>query len=299
MLKDLTTEARNPASEDLDKLSTIDFVRLVNSEDAKLAAAVADQVGPIAAAIDLVVARLTSGGRLIYMGAGTSGRLGVLDASECPPTFNTDLVIALIAGGNQALREAIEGAEDAVEQGAFDLQAIKLKECDVVVGISASGTAPYVLGGMRYARGIGASTIGVSCNRGSPVSAEATLPISVIVGPEVLSGSTRMKAGTATKMVLNMLSTGSMVKLGKTYGNLMVDLQATNTKLMARAQKIVQQVTGLSPEAAAVLMASCGGDLKTAIVSYRTGTSPAEARARLDAVGGRLRAALEPSAARG
>lgn len=296
MLKDLTTEARNPASEDLDKLSTIDFVRLVNREDAKLAAAVAEEAENIAAAIDLIVARLESGGRLIYMGAGTSGRLGVLDASECPPTFNTDpgRVIGLIAGGSRALREAIEGAEDAADQGAGDLQAIALGERDVVVGITASGTAPYVLGGMQYAREIGAGTIGISCNRGSPVSTEATIAISVVVGPEVLSGSTRMKAGTATKMVLNMLSTGAMVKLGKTYGNLMVDLQATNAKLTARAKKIVQQVTGLSLEAAGELMASCGGDVKTAIVAHQTGSSPSEARAKLDAVGGRLRAALEP-----
>ena len=296
MHKDLTTEARNPASEDLDKLSTIDFVRLVNREDAKLAAAVAEEAENIAAAIDLIVARLESGGRLIYMGAGTSGRLGVLDASECPPTFNTDpgRVIGLIAGGSRALREAIEGAEDAADQGAGDLQAIALGERDVVVGITASGTAPYVLGGMQYAREIGAGTIGISCNRGSPVSTEATIAISVVVGPEVLSGSTRMKAGTATKMVLNMLSTGAMVKLGKTYGNLMVDLQATNAKLTARAKKIVQQVTGLSLEAAGELMASCGGDVKTAIVAHQTGSSPSEARAKLDAVGGRLRAALEP-----
>src|SRR5690606_3786858 len=272
MLKDLTTEARNPASEDLDKLSTIDFVRLVNREDAKLAAAVAEEAENIAAAIDLIVARLESGGRLIYMGAGTSGRLGVLDASECPPTFNTDpgRVIGLIAGGSRALREAIEGAEDAADEGAGDLQAIALGERDVVVGITASGTAPYVLGGMQYAREIGAGTIGISCNRGSPVSTEATIAISVVVGPEVLSGSTRMKAGTATKMVLNMLSTGAMVKLGKTYGNLMVDLQATNAKLTARAKKIVQQVTGLSLEAAGELMASCGGDVKTAIVAHQT-----------------------------
>ena len=295
MLKDLTTEARNPASEDLDKLSTIEFVRLVNREDAKLAAAVAEQAEQIAGAIDLIVARLGSGGRLVYMGAGTSGRLGVLDASECPPTFNTDpgRVIGLIAGGSKALRQAIEGAEDAADQGADDLRAIDLEARDVVVGITASGTAPYVLGGMQYAREIGASTIGISCNHGSPVSTAATIAISVVVGPEVLSGSTRMKAGTATKMVLNMLSTGAMVSLGKTYGNLMVDLQATNTKLMTRAKKIVQQVTGLSLEDAGELMASCGGDLKTAIVSHRTGTSPSEARAKLDAVGGRLRAALE------
>lgn len=296
MLKDLTTEARNPASEDLDKLSTIDLVRLVNREDAKLAAAVAEEAEKIAAAIDLIVARLESGGRLIYMGAGTSGRLGVLDASECPPTFNTDpgRVVGLIAGGSRALRESIEGAEDAADQGAGDLQAIALGERDVVVGITASGTAPYVLGGMQYAREIGAATVGISCNCGSPVSTEATIAISVVVGPEVLSGSTRMKAGTATKMVLNMFSTGAMVKLGKTYGNLMVDLQATNTKLTARAKKIVQQVTGLSSEAAGALMASCGGDLKTAIVAHQTGSSPSEARAKLDAVGGRLRAALEP-----
>jgi N-acetylmuramic acid 6-phosphate etherase len=293
--KDLTTEARNPASEELDRLSTIEFVRLVNREDAKLADAVAREAEAIAGAIDLIADRLEAGGRLVYAGAGTSGRLGVLDASECPPTFNTDpgQVIGLIAGGDHALRWAIEGAEDSSEDGARDLEAIGLCDRDVVVGISATGSAPYVLGAMRHARQTGAATVGFSCNAGSPVSSEATVGISVVVGPEVLAGSTRMKAGTATKMVLNMLTTGAMVKLGRTYGNLMVDLQATNRKLTARSLRIVEQIAGLSPADAAELLSSCGGDLKVAIVAHRLGVPPAAARAKLDAAGGRLRLTLE------
>jgi N-acetylmuramic acid 6-phosphate etherase len=295
MYKDLTTEARNPASEELDRLSTIEFVRLVNREDAKLADAVANQAEAIASAIDLIASRLEAGGRLIYVGAGTSGRLGVLDASECPPTFNTDpgQVIGLIAGGSKALRQAIEGAEDSAEQGGLDLRAISLSPLDVVVGISASGTAAYVMGALQYAKETGAATVGFSCNSGSPVSEEAAVGIAVVVGPEVLSGSTRMKAGTATKMVLNMLTTGAMVKLGKTYGNLMVDLQATNNKLMARSVRIVQEIAGLPHVDATRLLASCDGDLKVAIVSHQLGMAPSRARARLDEAGGRLRAALD------
>jgi N-acetylmuramic acid 6-phosphate etherase len=295
MYKDLTTEARNPASEELDRLSTIEFVRLVNREDAKLAAAVANEAAAIAGAIDLIAARLEAGGRLIYVGAGTSGRLGVLDASECPPTFNTDpgQVIGLIAGGDKALRQAIEGAEDSAEQGALALREIGMTDRDVVVGITASGTAPYVLGALKYANEAGAATVGLSCNAGSPVSEEAAVSISVVVGPEVLAGSTRMKAGTATKMVLNMLTTGAMVKLGKTYGNLMVDLQATNRKLLARSLRMVEQIAGVSHAEADKLLASCDGDLKVAIVSHRLGIAPALARARLIEAGGKLRVALE------
>ena len=294
MPKELVTEARNPASAELDRLSTIDFVRLVNSEDAKLANAVAEQAQGIARAIDLIAHRLAGGGRLIYVGAGTSGRLGVLDASECPPTFSADpeQVIGLIAGGSEALQRAVEGAEDSAEQGAGDLKDIKLSRRDVVVGIAASGHTPYVIGALKFAKDIGAATVGFSCNPGSPVTVQAEVGISVAVGPEVLSGSTRMKAGTATKMVLNMLTTGAMVKLGKTYGNLMVDLQATNSKLALRTIGIVQQLTDLSETDASELLDSCGGELKTSIVCYRLNVSPDEARAKLEAAGGRLRSAL-------
>lgn len=294
MHKELVTEARNPASADLDQLSTIDFVRLVNSEDAKLADAVAEQAPEIASAIDFIADRLASGGRLIYVGAGTSGRLGVLDASECPPTFSADpeRVVGLIAGGSKALQRAVEGAEDSAEQGAGDLRDINLSERDVVVGIAASGHTPYVIGALNFAGETGAGTVGFSCNPGSPVSEQAELGIAVAVGPEVLSGSTRMKAGTATKMVLNMLTTGAMVKLGKTYGNLMVDLQATNSKLVQRSIRIVQQLTDLSESDARELLESCGGELKTSIACHRLGISPGSARAKLEAVGGRLRSAL-------
>lgn len=294
MEKELVTEARNPASADLDRLSTIEFVRLVNSEDAKLASAVEDQAQAIANAIDLITDRLAGGGRLVYVGAGTSGRLGVLDASECPPTFSADpeRVIGLIAGGREALQRAIEGAEDSAEQGADDLSDIKLSERDVVVGIAASGHTPYVIGALNFATETGAGTVGFSCNPGSPVSVRADVGIAVAVGPEVLSGSTRMKAGTATKMVLNMLTTGAMVQLGKTYGNLMVDLQATNSKLVKRSIKIVQQLTDLSEPEAQALLESCGGELKTSIVCHRLGVSADVAREKLEAAGGRLRTAL-------
>ncbi len=294
MQKELVTEARNPASADLDRLSTIDFVRLVNGEDAKLANAVAEQAQEIAIAIDLIADRLTGGGRLIYVGAGTSGRLGVLDASECPPTFSADpeQVIGLIAGGREALQRAVEGAEDSPEQGAGDLRDINLTQRDVVVGIAASGHTPYVIGALNFAKQAGAGTVGLSCNPGSPVSETVEVGIGVAVGPEVLSGSTRMKAGTATKMVLNMLTTGAMVKLGKTYGNLMVDLQATNSKLVQRSISIVQQLTELSESDARELLESCGGELKTSIVCHRLGVSPQTARAKLEAVEGRLRSAL-------
>jgi N-acetylmuramic acid 6-phosphate etherase len=294
MPKQLVTEARNPASTELDRLSTIDFVRLVNSEDAKLADAVAEQAQGIARAIDLIADRLAGDGRLIYVGAGTSGRLGVLDASECPPTFSADpeQVIGMIAGGREALQRAVEGAEDSAEQGAGDLKNIKLSRRDVVVGIAASGYTPYVIGALEFAKDVGAATVGFSCNPGSPVTVQADVGISVAVGPEVLSGSTRMKAGTATKMVLNMLTTGAMVKLGKTYGNLMVDLQATNSKLVLRTIGIVQQLTDLSESDAGELLESCGGELKTSIVCYRLNVSPDVARAKLEAADGRLRTAL-------
>ena len=295
MRNELTTEARHPDSENLDELDTEKLVQLINREDAKVAAAVAEQTAQIAQAIDLVVDRMRSGGRLIYVGAGTSGRLGVLDAAECPPTFNADpeQVVGLIAGGHGALQHAVEGAEDSPEGGARDLEDAGLTAADVVVGIAASGDTPYVVGALAYAQSIGAGTVGFSCNRDTGVLAGAEIGIAVVVGPEVLSGSTRMKAGTATKMVLNMLTTGVMVKLGKTYGNLMVDLQATNKKLEERSIRIVTLLTKLSPAAARELLASCNGELKTAIVCHRLDLQPDDARTRLHAASGRLRVALQ------
>jgi N-acetylmuramic acid 6-phosphate etherase len=294
MHENLTTEAANPDTVDLDRLSSIELVRLINAEDAKIAAAVAEQTDEIAMAVDLIAARLAGGGRLIYLGAGTSGRLGVLDASECPPTFNADplQVTGLIAGGDTALRHAIEGAEDSADLAVEDLRKQNLSAKDVVVGIAASGTTPYVLGALDEARSVGAATIGLTCNRDAPIAAHADLCIAVVTGPEVLAGSTRMKAGTATKMVLNILTTASMVRLGKTYGNLMVDLRASNEKLVGRSLRILQTLSGLNPAEARTVLDACGGELKTAILSQRLGIGAAEARQRLQEAAGRLRAAL-------
>jgi N-acetylmuramic acid 6-phosphate etherase len=294
MHENLTTEAANPATADLDRLGTVQLLQLINAEDAKIAAAVAGQTVVIAEAIDVIAAKMAAGGRLVYIGAGTSGRLGVLDASECPPTFNADpeQVVGVIAGGDGALRRAVEGAEDSADLGVADLRKLCLSANDAVVGITASGTAPYVLGALDEARAVGAATIGFTCNRDAPITAHADITITVVVGPEVLAGSTRMKAGTATKMVLNMLTTAVMVRLGKTYGNLMVDLQASNEKLVARSQRILQQLTGLGGAESAALLAQCGGELKTAIVSQRLGIDAAAARQRVRDAGGRLRSAL-------
>jgi N-acetylmuramic acid 6-phosphate etherase len=290
----LETEARNPASANLDELTALEIVQLMNAEDARVIPGVASQADNIARAIDLIADRLRSGGRLIYVGAGTSGRLGVLDATECPPTFNSPpgQVIGLIAGGPEALTRAVEGAEDKPESAEHDLQAIQLSANDAVVGIATSGRTPYVLGALRYARAQNAATIGLTCNSESELHALCDLSITPVVGPEVLSGSTRLKAGTATKLVLNMLTTGAMVRLGKAYGNLMVDLRATNSKLRARTNRIVRIVTGLNADAAEEVLEQCGGELKTALVSQLAKTTPADARARLQAAGGRIREAL-------
>lgn len=294
-LDQLTTEARNPLTRELDNLSALEIVNLINSEDAKIAGAVAEVSGSIAQAIEVIADRLSRGGRLIYVGAGTSGRLGVLDAVECPPTFNTEpeLVIGLIAGGPKGLIRAVEGAEDSRELGRQDLQEIALGDLDVVVGIAASGRTPYVKGALDYARDTGAFAIGFSCNQGAEIIDHADLSIIPVVGPEVLSGSTRLKAGTATKMVLNMLTTGAMVRMGKTYSNLMVDLQATNAKLGERAQGIVAAVTACTRAEARELLGRCNGEVKTAIVAQNLNMSPGEARARLSSVNGHLRKALE------
>jgi N-acetylmuramic acid 6-phosphate etherase len=290
----LTTEAANPASARIDELDAAGIVAVMNAEDAGVAAAVGRESAAIARAIEIIADRFRRGGRLVYVGAGTSGRLGVLDASECPPTFGTppEMVVGLIAGGSQALTRAVEGAEDSRELAAADLAAIRLAAGDVLVGIATSGRTPYVLGGLEYARSVGAFAIGFACNDDSELEAVAELMIAPDVGPEILTGSTRLKAGTATKMVLNMLTTGAMIRIGKTYGNLMVDLRATNTKLVARARRIVTQLTGVSEEEAERLVAAADGELKTAVVARQRGMSPAEARRLLEATEGHLRRAL-------
>ena len=294
-LGQLTTEARNPLTQDLDNLSALEIVKVMNTEDEKVAVAVREVSEAVAQAIDVIADRLSNGGRLIYVGAGTSGRLGVLDAVECPPTFNTDpeMVIGLIAGGPQGLLQAVEGAEDSREMGCRDLQLLELSNLDVVVGIAASGRTPYVIGALDYARETGAFAIGFSCNQDAEIGGHADLSIIPLVGPEVLSGSTRLKAGTATKMVLNMLTTGAMVRMGKTYSNLMVDLRATNTKLVERATRIVAAAASCTLIEAGDLLKRCDGEVKTAIVSHSTGVTPDEARGRLKSVNGYLRQALD------
>ena len=290
-----STEARNTASGTIDSLSALQIVELMNSEDAMVAAAVRTQSTSIAAAIDDVAEAFRNGGRLIYIGAGTSGRLGVLDASECPPTFSVprSMVVGLIAGGPSALTSAIEGAEDRAEQGRADLENISLTARDIVMGIAASGRTPYVLGGLQFAREIGATTIGFACNDESALIPLSDIMIAPVVGPEVITGSTRLKAGTATKMVLNMLTTGAMVRIGKTFGNLMVDLTASNEKLRDRSQRIVSDLTGLSSEAAQKLLSECSHQVKTAIVVHHRKLTPEAAREQLKQCNGHLRNALQ------
>ncbi|HEY6563622.1 MAG TPA: N-acetylmuramic acid 6-phosphate etherase, partial [Pirellulaceae bacterium] len=293
-LTGLTTESRNPRSEAIDTLTALEIVDLMNEEDARVAAAVREQARVIATAIDVIAERLRDGGRLLYAGAGTSGRLGVLDATECPPTFNTrpEQVVGLIAGGMAALTRAVEGAEDYPEQGAEDLRSIQVSSRDVVVGIATSGRTPYVVGALEHARTVGAFAIGLACNPDSQLSPRADLMITPIVGPEVISGSTRLKAGTATKLVLNMLTTGAMVRMGKTYGNLMVDLRATNQKLPDRARRIVGLLTGLDVSASQRLLDEAGGELKTAVVMHARSISAEEAHAALSRMQGSLRRAM-------
>ena len=300
-LQHLQTESRNPASANLDELTPLQLVRLMNSEDAKIIPAVASQAESIANAIDVIADRLRAGGRLVYTGAGTSGRLGVLDATECPPTFNAspEQVVGLIAGGPAALTRAVEGAEDDPAAGVADLKGINFSAGDVLVGIATSGRTPYVIGAVDYARQLGAFTVGVSCNTEADLIKHVDLPITPVAGPEVLSGSTRLKAGTATKLVLNTLTTGAMVRLGKAYGNLMVDVRATNEKLVVRTNRIVRAATGLDWDAADALLSRCNREVKTALVSHLAGVSAEEARERLKAAGGQVRAAVGPTAADG
>ncbi|MFE9773938.1 N-acetylmuramic acid 6-phosphate etherase [Streptomyces sp. NPDC005931] len=293
-LETLTTEAFRPELADVDRLPTLDIARLMNGEDATVAGAVAQRLPEIAAAVDAVAARMARGGRLVYAGAGTAGRLGVLDASECPPTFNTapGQVVGLIAGGHEALAGSVEGAEDSRELAESDLKALELTADDTVVGISASGRTPYAVGAVTCARERGALTVGLACNAGSALAAAADHAIEVVVGPELLTGSTRLKAGTAQKLVLNMLSTITMIRLGKTYGNLMVDVRASNEKLRARSRRIVALATGADDDAVERALTAAGGEVKNAILVLLADVDGPTAARLLDDANGHLRAAL-------
>lgn len=294
-LYQLQTEKRNAASERLDQMSALEIVTLMNEEDQKVALAVKRVLPQIAQSVDMIVRSLSGGGRLLYFGAGTSGRLGILDAAECPPTFGTEpsVVQGIIAGGVKAMTEAIEGAEDSRELGCQDVQEAGVSQKDVVVGIAASGRTPYVWGALQEARTRQAGTISLSCNSDPDIGKSADIAINLAVGPEVVTGSTRLKAGSATKMVLNMLTTASMVKLGKVYQNLMVNVQATNQKLRERAKHIVMQATGVSYAVADRLLAEAAGDVKVAIVMQKTGLAAKAAQERLARVGHKVREAIE------
>ncbi|PWK73987.1 N-acetylmuramic acid 6-phosphate etherase [Aminobacter sp. AP02] len=291
----LVSEERNPRTMDIDLLPTVDVLRKINDEDKLVAHAVEKVIPEIAAAVDRTIAAFRQGGRLIYMGAGTSGRIGVLDASECPPTFRVPptMVVGLIAGGYSALLKATEGAEDSQARGAEALAEIDLTAKDVVVGIAASGRTPYVIGGLNYAKKVGATAVALSCNPHSAIAAIADIAISPVVGPEALTGSTRMKSGTAEKLVLNMLTTASMIGIGKTYENLMVDLKASNKKLVARAARIVMQASECTLEEAQAALAQTDNDVKLAILIVMTGMDIAEARSQLDGSNGFLRQAIQ------
>ena len=291
----LLTEQANPNTRDIDRRSTLEIVTLINREDQGVAAAVARVLPQVAAAVDLIVERLRAGGRLFYVGTGTSGRLGVLDASECPPTFGVapEMVVGIIAGGDFALRNAVEAAEDNPTQAALDLQGHRASEKDVIVGISANGNTPYTLGALQFARQVGAVAVAITCNEGSQMTEVADVAIVPVVGPEVIAGSSRMKAGTAQKMVLNMLSTGAMIRLGLVYGNLMANLKATNEKLRRRARAILAEEAGLGADEAARVFAEAGNDLKLALVMARAGLPRDRAVELLSQHGGSVRRALD------
>ncbi|MGV1004006.1 MAG: N-acetylmuramic acid 6-phosphate etherase [Candidatus Nanopelagicales bacterium] len=294
-LSGLTTETRNERTLELDKLGVAEFLAIMNDEDAKVAGAVRQAIPAIAEAVELIAAAFRQGGRLIYLGAGTSGRLGVLDAVECPPTFGTkpEQVVGLIAGGEKAFVRAVEGAEDSATLAEEELKGIGVNSNDAVVGIAASGRTPYVIGGLDYAASVGAATISVACNPGSAVSQHAQVAIEVDNGPEVLTGSTRLKSGTSQKLILNMLSTASMVQVGKVYGNLMVDVMPTNEKLVARTQGIIATATGCDADTAKEMYEASGGHAKTAIVMILAGVDAEEAKTRLAAADGFVRKAIE------
>ncbi|MCL2216242.1 MAG: N-acetylmuramic acid 6-phosphate etherase [Defluviitaleaceae bacterium] len=293
-ISNLDTEQPNSETADIDKMDTLGIVRLINSEDKKVAESIEAALPVISAAIDAIYERLKSGGRLVYIGAGTSGRLGLLDAVECPPTFGVDydMVIALLAGGTGAFVKAVEGAEDREELGIADLHGVNFSKKDVLVGIAASGRTPYVKGAMAHAHTLGAFTIALSCTKNSDIAAYANIDITLQPGAEVIAGSTRMKSGTAQKMVLNMLSTVPMIRLGKTYGNLMVDLKATNNKLVSRAANIVCMATGVDMETASKVLHECEFFAKNAIVVILAGVDYAASKVALSQCDGRIYQAL-------
>lgn len=294
-IMNLTTEKSNYKSKNIDKKTTMEILELMNEEDKSVAYAVEKEIPNITKAVDEIIHSFENGGRLIYIGAGTSGRLGILDASECPPTFGThkDQVIGIIAGGERALTEAIEGAEDSPESGIEDLKKVKITNKDTLVGIAASGNTPYVIGAIEYANSIGAITIGLSCNENSKVSKVANIAITPVVGPEVLTGSTRLKAGTAQKMVLNMLTTGSMIGIGKVYKNLMVDLNPSNNKLLARSKGIIMEATGIEETKAAKYLELSKNKPKIAIVMIEANCNYDEAIERIDKSKGSIYKAIE------
>ena len=293
-LKKLDTERRNPLTANIDTLSTLEMAKLINSEDHHCAEAVEAVLPQIAQSIDMIYEKIRSGGRLFYAGAGTSGRLGVLDAAECPPTYGVDpgLVVGLIAGGPAAFLKAIEGAEDSAELGRQDLIDHQFTDRDALVGIAASGRTPYVIGAMDYARSVGAPVIALVCTHNSEMSRHADVTIDPVPGPEVVTGSSRMKSGTCQKLVLNMLSTCVMIKSGKVYGNLMVDVQATNQKLVRRAISIVCEATGETEEKAKAALDQCGFSCKTAIVMLLLNLDAPAAKAALDKADGRIAQAV-------
>jgi len=296
ILGTLVTETRNPATEHLDELPTLAMLELINDEDAKVAAAVRAELPHIAKAIDAITTRFQNGGRLFYIGAGTSGRLGVLDASECPPTFSVpaELFQGLIAGGDRALRLSSEHSEDSPDEGTRDIISAGFTPQDTLVGIAASGRTPYVLGALAYAKSLGALTIGLTCVPNSAIAQATDIAITPVTGPEVLTGSTRLKAGTATKLILNMLSTGIMVRRGATYGNLMVNVRPTNAKLVDRAERIIAAATGCDAATAAALLEASGNDVKTAIAMQKLSLTRTDAQTRLSAANGILSKALVP-----
>jgi N-acetylmuramic acid 6-phosphate etherase len=291
----LMTEKKNEHSQDLDRLSARGIVQMMNDEDKKVPYAVERVLDQVSDSVEIIVASLENDGRLFYFGAGTSGRLGILDASECPPTFGTnpELVQGVIAGGPSAMVRAVEGAEDSFELGCEDVRLHGITAQDVVVGIAASGRTPYVQGVLKEAQAIGAKTIAISCNERATINDGVDVAINIVVGPEVLTGSTRLKAGTAQKLVLNMLTTATMIRLGKVYGNLMVNVQATNHKLKERVKRIIMEVTGVSYEEAQKLSTLAEGDAKTAILMRLTGASKEEATHLLKLTKGRIREAIE------
>lgn len=293
-IEQLVTEKPNPNTQRLDELSPLEIVQIMNEEDQKVALAVNKELPKIAQAIEVIVNQLNQKGRVIYFGAGTSGRLGILDASECPPTFSTtNEFIALIAGGNSAVKSAVEGAEDSETLIIEELKAIKFTSKDVAIGIAASGRTPYVISGLKYAKSLGAHTVSISCNPDSMLSKVSDVGIDVEVGPEVLTGSTRLKAGTATKMVLNMLSTASMVQMGKVYGNLMVDLNPSNIKLIDRAKRIIMQATGVNEKAAHTALYDANLKVKVAIVMIKKNCSASDAINKLERSNGFVSKALK------